>query len=713
MNLGTTKLSESYQFLLNQSGQVLTLGDGSNPNWIGTSVVSATGVQTISGVKTFQSNSIFNGNVGIGDSNPADKLDVVGNGLISRFAGTTNEYQGIVIQPTQSSASVAKGAFIDFRNENDIALTNLASYHYTNGSNDFFIATTPSGNRTSDRRVERFRIKGNGDTVIGPASGLSLQVIGGIRARGGTPGANGVNNNGYAFSSPGDSDAGMFSSADGQIEFYTNNAEVMRIFGTNVGIGTTTVGAKLDISTNSIPLGGNATSTCLKTNAGSLGTLSGNSLPLASLGFLSNNNTSLTLLARRSTAGSDWTSSAIGLSYNVDNTTGVNNSQVWMTAGGSVGIGTNNPQTKLHAFGGAETLRIESSTNQLYVPLVTSEGLSNRVEICNRAGGRFAVYNEQVGDGFNILKNGNVGIGTTDPRQKLHLENGNMVMRSNAPTIGLIDTTQGQYVGDNSNTNAYIHTNNGDFYILPGSTDNGDFQWAVSANNRWPFQINLNNNNATFGGNVNSISFTAVGDGSRHGPGLQIVESTHDISNRAGISLGNWSIGQDSQGNGERHNFYFWDTNGFRGGFAGTPGWMPNDNFYIVNTANTNQYWYYNKQNAPGVASDNRTKSDISNIDTDKALSFIKSITPSTFRVASDLPIQAGFIAQDILSNAKTEDQKEIINNHNTYDENNPDCPILGVADRPILAYLVAAVKEQQKIIDSLKEEIKNINNQL
>jgi hypothetical protein len=62
-------------------------------------------------------------------------------------------------------------------------------------------------------------------------------------------------------------------------------------------------------------------------------------------------------------------------------------------------------------------------------------------------------------------------------------------------------------------------------------------------------------------------------------------------------------------------------------------------------------------------------------------------------------------VAQDLLNNDTTEDQKQLINNHHTYDENDPD--------RPILAYLVAAVKEQQKIIDSLKEKIKNINNQL
>lgn len=71
----------------------------------------------------------------------------------------------------------------------------------------------------------------NNRVGIGTTSpSCSLQVNGGIRARGGAPGAAGVSNNGYAFSgNGGDNDSGMYSSADGRLEFYTNNAECMRI----------------------------------------------------------------------------------------------------------------------------------------------------------------------------------------------------------------------------------------------------------------------------------------------------------------------------------------------------------------------------------------------------------------------------------------------------------------------------------------------------
>jgi hypothetical protein len=76
----------------------------------------------------------------------------------------------------------------------------------------------------------------------------SLQVQGGVRAAGGPPGPSGSSNAGYAFVSPGDVDSGMFSTGDGSVEFYSNNAEVMRVSNTgNVGINTSIPQRKLHV----------------------------------------------------------------------------------------------------------------------------------------------------------------------------------------------------------------------------------------------------------------------------------------------------------------------------------------------------------------------------------------------------------------------------------------------------------------------------------
>lgn len=101
----------------------------------------------------------------------------------------------------------------------------------------------------------------NNRVGVGTATpGSALDVNGGIRARGGTPGSAGANNNGYAFSSPGDSDSGMFSSADGSLEFYSNNVERMKIAsGGNVSINQAPGKYTIDVSGGTTTIANNGT----------------------------------------------------------------------------------------------------------------------------------------------------------------------------------------------------------------------------------------------------------------------------------------------------------------------------------------------------------------------------------------------------------------------------------------------------------------------
>ena len=62
MNLGPTKISGTYLYVLNQSGNnPITLGDGGIVNWNVGGVVALTGAQTISGAKTFTDGLIGSG----------------------------------------------------------------------------------------------------------------------------------------------------------------------------------------------------------------------------------------------------------------------------------------------------------------------------------------------------------------------------------------------------------------------------------------------------------------------------------------------------------------------------------------------------------------------------------------------------------------------------------------------------------------------------
>jgi hypothetical protein len=93
-------------------------------------------------------------------------------------------------------------------------------------------------------------------TVGGDVLIAGVTTSNSFRARGGAPGANGISANGYGFFGSGDNDSGMYSSAQGQVEFYSNNAEVIRIntFG-SVGVGTTNPTSKLTVQGDTLVSG--------------------------------------------------------------------------------------------------------------------------------------------------------------------------------------------------------------------------------------------------------------------------------------------------------------------------------------------------------------------------------------------------------------------------------------------------------------------------
>lgn len=72
---------------------------------------------------------------------------------------------------------------------------------------------------------------------------------------------------------------------------------------------------------------------------------------------------------------------------------------------------------------------------------------------------------------------------------------GSLVLRNSAPTV---------YFRDTDNNSAMIHVNSNILYVLRGSNDTETY---TQVNGVWPLEINLTNNNATFGGTVTAASF--------------------------------------------------------------------------------------------------------------------------------------------------------------------------------------------------------------
>jgi hypothetical protein len=111
-----------------------------------------------------------NGNVGIGTSSPAFRLDVGNaNGTIARFLGTGGQFQGVRIQNNHGSASQAADVFYDVANENGAVVANMLGSIQTDGGSSWSWGTQLPGNRF-DRRVERMRIDSSGNLLVGTTS---------------------------------------------------------------------------------------------------------------------------------------------------------------------------------------------------------------------------------------------------------------------------------------------------------------------------------------------------------------------------------------------------------------------------------------------------------------------------------------------------------------------------------------------------------------
>ena len=98
-----------------------------------------------------------------------------------------------------------------------------------------------------------------------PSSGMvvadSMKVNGSVLAKGGAPGLNGTSHNGYAFTgNNGDKDSGLFSTADGKVAMYSNNAEVLAVTPGNVAItGNAAVSGNFSTNNVTLPNGGKVT----------------------------------------------------------------------------------------------------------------------------------------------------------------------------------------------------------------------------------------------------------------------------------------------------------------------------------------------------------------------------------------------------------------------------------------------------------------------
>ena len=165
---------------------------------------------------------------------------------------------------------------------------------------------------------------------------------------------------------------------------------------------------------------------------------------------------------------------------------------VWLvTGGGNVGIGLTAPLARLHV----------SASNSAYLRGGDDHEFWD-INVANTAG-LYGVQNSaegglKLGSGGGTLygKSGYIGIGNTTPSYTLDVTgdirtSGGVIIRNSSPTV---------YFQDTDHRSAFAHVNSNIFYILRGSgTDSTSW---TQYNGYWPLQIDLETNNAQFGGEI-------------------------------------------------------------------------------------------------------------------------------------------------------------------------------------------------------------------
>jgi hypothetical protein len=232
----------------------------------------------------------------------------------------------------------------------------------------------------------------------------------------------------------------------------------------NVGIGTSSPSSLLTVGTAGVAVG-SAFNSKFNVNGGTLGSTTGDTAKIANLGFDAaiNNHVGLGITAYRNLTGSDWTTTGIKFTYDVDNTTAVYDNLLCFQ-GGNVGIGTSSPAVKLDVTG----------TSRSTVGIMIGSATDNSTGGFSRSGGDtyldyagvLHVRSGAASERLTLTAAGNFGIGvSTSLLAKLDIGGGQsnqlIVRGTNTNTVyGVLSAYDDDSNGGKAawGSNAYVNT---------------------------------------------------------------------------------------------------------------------------------------------------------------------------------------------------------------------------------------------------------------
>jgi hypothetical protein len=344
------------------------------------------------------------GNLGIGTDSPTQKLQVSGTVKIQSL--------GVYSDPTDNAA------FLNYDTNGGIFTLSARS----DGGNTYMAFRTSNGGTGS----EKVRITNNGNVIIGNTTAYAGLTISDVAANDG--------NDSLAFFYRGT--AGAHQSL---IRFYDfrgqNNASIGNYLQDD-GVGTQKADLIFKTAYNSSPI-----ERMRITNAGSL--LIGDTTQTygpTTLGymfgvksqvyqsFISIAKSGQTLDSGGIVLGLDTTTAYLWARENIPISFGTNNNEKFrISADGNLGIGTTNPDTKLHVRGDQVYLYNDLNTNNTYFYARNSSAGNAGIKMKNVDGEWTIIANDRLRfidddaslERLSILSNGNIGIGVTNPIEKL------------------------------------------------------------------------------------------------------------------------------------------------------------------------------------------------------------------------------------------------------------------------------------------------------
>jgi len=328
------------------------------------------------------------------------------------------------------------------------------------------------------------------------------------------------------------------------------------------------------------------------------------------------------------------------------------------------------------------------------------------------------IYYDQNDTGYYVDPNGTSL--TNDFRANIYYQrddtnsywdNNTFVLRGSSPTVTLRDT---------DHQTASLHCNSNIFYILRGAVDTTRDQWATT-NGYWPLEVNLTNNDSTFGRDLYAISsmrapifydsnntgFYVDGNSESRLYRLRMGPYTGSSSTGNQVALEIVNTGGTGEGDVAAMSFHCSGNYGMHmhlraDGFFGIGGWSASSwRWYVqMSTGNMTAAGYISANSDP------RLKEDLQPITS--AVEKLSQLQGYRFKWKNMSPVgNPGKYDYGVLATDVEKVAPEIVQ-ESAFESEDGD-KYKTVAYSNLIPFLIEAIKEQQNDINNLKQQIINL----